>query len=156
MTQELSLEQLQAQFNIAGIEWLAPEENRFDGIISIEKLLDTVKALKRFNDLYLAAITGMDDGAEKNTLQILYHFCAGVVVVTLRVILPRGAATVPSICGLLPYASPFERETGEMFGITFTGTPDTSRLFLPDDWVEGTYPMRKDAVMEEAHHDNTN
>ena len=156
MTQELSIEQLQAQVNLAGIEWVVPEENRFDGIVSGEKLLDTVQALKSINDLYLAAITGIDDGAEQDTLQILYHFCAGAVVVTLRVTLPRAAAIVPSICAMLPYASPFERETGEMFGITFTDTPDTSRLFLPDDWTEGTYPMRKDAVIEEAHHDNTN
>ena len=133
--------------NIEGIEWLSPETNRYDGNVAAEKLLDTVKALRSINTFYLAAITGLDDGAEKNTMQVLYHFCAGAAVVTLRVTLPRTQPIVPSICPILPYASPFERETGEMFGITFSGTPDTSRLFLADDWTEGIYPMRKDALI---------
>jgi Ni,Fe-hydrogenase III component G len=156
MTLEMTLEQLQTQLNIEGVEWLSLETNRFDGIVACEKLLDTVEILKGINTFYLAAITGLDDGAEKNTLQVLYHFCAAVVVVTLRVPLQRTQAVVASICPIFPYASPFERETAEMFGITFTDAPDTSRLFLPDDWSEGIYPMRKDAVIEEVHHDNTN
>ena len=154
MTVEITLEQLQSQLGLAGVEWLSPETNRFDGIVAAEKLLDTVKALRSMKTFYLAAITGLDDGAEKNTLQVLYHFCAGVVVVTVRVTLPSTQPVVPSICAIFSYASPFERETGEMFGITFSGTPDTSRLFLSDDWSEGIYPMRKDAVIR-VDDDNT-
>jgi Ni,Fe-hydrogenase III component G len=32
----------------------------------------------------------------------------------------------------------------EMFGIVVSGTPDPSRLYLPEDWEEGVYPLRKD------------
>jgi Ni,Fe-hydrogenase III component G len=35
-----------------------------------------------------------------------------------------------------------------MFGITVAGAPDSSRLFLPDQWPEGSYPLRKDFEME--------
>jgi Ni,Fe-hydrogenase III component G len=35
-----------------------------------------------------------------------------------------------------------------MLGLTVTGTPDPSRLFLPDDWPDGVYPLRKDFVVE--------
>jgi Ni,Fe-hydrogenase III component G len=154
MTLVFSLEQLQTQCDIDGAEWSSPEPNRYDAVVSGEKLADAVKALKAMNAFYLSAITGLDDGVEKNTLHVLYHFCAGAVVVTLRVTVQRDNAVVPSICAIFPYASPFEREVIEMFGITFAGTPDTSRLYLPDDWTEGIYPMRKDAVIEEVHHDN--
>ena len=154
MTVEITLQQLQSQLRLESIEWLSPETNRYDGNIAAEKLLETVNALQNLKTFYLAAITGLDDGAEKNTLQVLYHFCAKAVVVTVRVTLPRTEPVVPSICPIFPYASPFERETGEMFGITFSGTPDTSRLFLADDWSEGIYPMRKDALMG-GDNDNT-
>ena len=36
----------------------------------------------------------------------------------------------------------------EMFGVVVDGTPNPSRLFLPDDWPDGVYPLRKDAVLE--------
>jgi Ni,Fe-hydrogenase III component G len=153
MTQAVTIEQLQTQLN--GSEWSSPENNRYDGSVTAEKLLDTVKTLRNLSTFYLAAITGMDDGAAQNTLQVLYHFCAGAVVVTLRVTLQRSQAVIPSLCAIIPYASPFERETAEMFGIIFTDAPDTLRLFLPDDWTEGVYPMRKDAIIEGIQHDNT-
>jgi len=42
-----------------------------------------------------------------------------------------------------------------MLGVTFRGAPDTARLFLPDDWPEGVYPLLKDAVLPEDPHDRT-
>ena len=30
-----------------------------------------------------------------------------------------------------------------MFGMTITGTPNTEKLLLPDDWPDGVYPLRK-------------
>jgi Ni,Fe-hydrogenase III component G len=51
---------------------------------------------------------------------------------------------VPSICGVIPSAGFFERELGEMLGVTVDGIPDASRLFLPDDWPDGVYPLRKE------------
>ena len=57
---------------------------------------------------------------------------------------------VPSVCAIIPSASFFERELIEMFGITVDGTPNRDRLFLPDDWPQGVYPLRKDFKMEEC------
>jgi Ni,Fe-hydrogenase III component G len=31
----------------------------------------------------------------------------------------------------------------ELLGIEVVGTPDTSRLILPENWPAGVYPMRK-------------
>ncbi|MCA1832601.1 MAG: NADH-quinone oxidoreductase subunit C [Actinomycetota bacterium] len=60
----------------------------------------------------------------------------------LRVRLPEGDETCPSVCGVWPTANWQEREAYDFFGIEFEGHPDLRRLFMPDEW-EG-HPQRKD------------
>lgn len=120
-----------------------PESTRLDVMIAREHLLEAIGALKGARWGYLSAMTGLDLTAT-GEFEVLYHFCAGAAVVTLRVRAPKSDATVPSICGLIPSASFFERELSEMFGVTVAGSPDPTRLFLPDDWPEKVFPLRKD------------
>ncbi|HEX7976259.1 MAG TPA: NADH-quinone oxidoreductase subunit C [Anaerolineales bacterium] len=120
-----------------------PEPNRLDVSVTPGELLEAVRALVERHWGYLSAITGLDLGAEAAQLEVLYHFCSGPAVLTLRVRLPYAGACLPSVCGLLPAASLYERELMEMFGVTVTGTPNPTRLFLPDDWPDGVYPLRK-------------
>lgn len=126
----------------------APEPNRIDVPIAAENLLLAVAALDSSRWGYLAAITGLDLGVEACQIEVLYHYCEGAVVVTLRVTTPRAESSVPSVCPVIPSASIFERELVEMMGINVVGTPDRGRLFLADDWPDGIYPLRKDAVLE--------
>jgi Ni,Fe-hydrogenase III component G len=128
--------------------WLEPEDMRLDARIAPANLLPAVKLLDDDRWGYLVAITGLDSGTEAGEMEVLYHFCQGPSVLTLRVHIPRDKAAVPSVCVIIPYASVFERELAEMFGIEVYGTPDSSRLFLPDDWPERVYPLRKDAVLD--------
>lgn len=123
-----------------------PETNRLDLTVTAGNLLAVVAVLKRWG--YLSAITGLDYGREAGHLEVLYHFCSGAEIVTLRVNIARGAPSVPSICHLIPPAVVFERELHEMFGITVNNIPNADPLFLPDDWAEGVYPLRKDATLE--------
>jgi len=37
-----------------------------------------------------------------------------------------------------------------MLGVEVTGLTNTDHLFLPDDWREGVYPLRKDAVLDQG------
>jgi len=145
-----------------------PEPGRLDVGIGPEDLLAAVGALCARGWGRLSAITGLDllpvapagRGAARpvaatatpptTDLEVLYHFCAGPAVLTLRVRLPREAPTVPSLDALLPYASFFERELAELFGVTVAGMSDPARLLLPDEWPEGVYPLRKDAALPPA------
>jgi len=124
-----------------------PEPNRIDLAVEPGRLLECVQPLVEAHWGYLSAVTGLDHGPQDGHLEVLYHFCQKAAVLTLRVMLPREAPAVPSVCGLIPSATLFERELMEMFGITCEGTPDTRRLFLSDDWPAGVYPLRKDYIV---------
>ncbi len=120
-----------------------PEPNRLDVTLDAADLTPAVQSLAGAGWGYLAAITGLDLGAEEAALEVLYHLCEGAAVLTLRVRLPYLAPAVASVHPTYPYAGFYERELREMFGIDVDGTPDTTHLFLPDDWPEGVYPLRK-------------
>ena len=60
----------------------------------------------------------------------------------VRVQVPESDPTLPSLFGLWPGTEAVERETFDMFGITFTGHPDLTRILMPEDWVG--HPLRKD------------
>ncbi len=125
-----------------------PEAVRLDVVIDPADLIPAITALHEARWGYLSAITGLDDGPDAGGLQALYHFVGGAAVVTLRLSLPYANPTVASVCGVLPSASFFERELAEMFGVTVQDTPNPDRLFLPDDWPDGTYPLRKDFMLD--------
>jgi NADH-quinone oxidoreductase subunit C len=60
----------------------------------------------------------------------------------LRIQVPADDPTVASIVDLHPGADALEREVFDMFGITFEGHPDLTRILMPEDW-DG-HPLRKD------------
>jgi Ni,Fe-hydrogenase III component G len=123
-----------------------PEPNRIDVYLHrADDLVASVAGLRVKRLGYLVAITGLDPGSDSEALELLYHFCTGPIILTLRMDVPKAAAFVPSLSHIIPSAEPFEREVSEMFGITFRGLRNPERLYLSDDWPEGIYPLRKDA-----------
>ena len=136
-----------------------PEPDRLDINVDAANLIDAVKALRQPAEGepwgYLSAITGLDtlgnpENPQAGELEALYHFCSGSAVVTLRVKSARQEASVPSICKIIPSASLYERELSEMFGFNVVNTPNPARLFLPDDWPDGLYPLRKEPAITDA------
>jgi NADH-quinone oxidoreductase subunit C len=62
--------------------------------------------------------------------------------VRVRLQVPAGDPTAPSLFALYPGSETPEREVFDMFGIVFDGHPDLTRILMPEDW-EG-HPLRKD------------
>lgn len=62
--------------------------------------------------------------------------------IRLRVQVPESEPTLPSLFDVHPGTEAFERETYDMFGVTFTDHPDMTRILMPEDWVG--HPLRKD------------
>jgi NADH-quinone oxidoreductase subunit C len=60
----------------------------------------------------------------------------------VRVHVPESAPVVASMFDRWPGVEAFEREVFDMFGITFEGHPDLTRILMPEDWVG--HPLRKD------------
>ena len=101
----------------------------------------------------LSCITGIDNGAESNTMEVIYNlysipFNASLM---LKVILPRENPEVESLCSVWKSANWLEREVYDMFGIKFKNHPDLRRILMPNDW-EG-YPLRKDYQHQELYRD---
>ena len=125
--------------------------HRLDVMLAPDDLTAALQGLIDARWGYLAAITGIDLGPEAGVIEVLYHVCAGADVLWLRVHTARDAAEVPTICGVIPSASFYERELREMLGVTVRGTPDPRLLFLPEDWPADVYPLRKDFEQTGAH-----
>ena len=62
--------------------------------------------------------------------------------VRLRVQVAASDTTIDSAFDLYPGTEAMEREVFDMFGITFNGHPDLTRILMPEDWVG--HPLRKD------------
>ena len=62
--------------------------------------------------------------------------------IRLRVQVPAEDPAVASLSDVHPGAESAEREVFDMFGITFEGHPDLTRILMPEDW-QG-HPLRKD------------
>ena len=135
--------------------WMGPDKtgrpagNRLDIWLTADDLLPVVATLVEDEWGYLAAITGLDPGVATGELHVLYHFAEGAAVLTLRVVVPRDAAEVPTIRPLIPLAAIYEQELSEVLGVAIVGAPVRGRLFLPDDWPDGVYPLRKDFQLEQ-------
>jgi Ni,Fe-hydrogenase III component G len=136
-----------------------PEENRLDVVINAANLPASVEALLDGHWGYLSAVTGLDKPAAppaegqdpgEGMIEVLYSFCEGPAVTTLRILIPYSSPVLPTICGLIPSATLYERETIEMFGVVIEGTPDTSRLIVADAWPEGVYPLRKSFIVQKS------
>ncbi|CAL9527902.1 NADH-quinone oxidoreductase subunit C [Streptomyces sp. enrichment culture] len=140
--------------------WLpAPAEELFGPDATAEESYDVLtvdvpptawlSALRTARDelgcTYFDWLSAVDEGGTG------FRVCAHVVALApvhrllVRTTVPPEAPTLPTAVDLYAGAAWHERETHEMFGVTFEGHPGLDHLLLPETF-EG-HPLRKDFVL---------
>ncbi len=128
--------------------------------VPVEKLVAICQFLRDDDRLFfdlLACVTGIDNGPEVNTMEVIYHFTSIPYEhnLMLKVVIPRNTGapnlpSVPSLSLLWRTADWHEREAFDLVGIHFENHPDLRRILLPTDWVG--YPLRTDYEEQEQYH----
>lgn len=122
--------------------------------ISAEDLSVVMDVLHRDPSTYfdtLSCITGIDNGAAAETMEVIYNLYSIPFNqhLMIKVILPREKPAIDSISHIWKTANWLEREIFDMYGIHFNNHPDLRRILMPADW-EG-YPLRKDYKHQEYY-----
>ena len=91
----------------------------------------------------LIDICGVDWPERTKRFDVVYHLLSLTKNVRVRVKVQVDEDTcVPSVVALYPAANWFERETFDMYGVTFADHPDLRRLLT--DYGFSGFPLRKD------------
>lgn len=97
---------------------------------------------------FMSDISAADVWPDEPRFQVNYHLYSMTHNTRLRLkVSVRDGRSIPSVTGVWPAANWFERETYDLFGVTFADHPDLRRLLLPDDYLG--HPLRRDAPLVE-------
>ena len=94
--------------------------------------------------LTYGAHRGLPEGVEPERFEVIVSLLSHErrERLRLRVQVPAGDPSLPSLFDLWPGSESLEREVYDMFGIAFEDHPDLSRILMPEDW--SGHPLRKD------------
>lgn len=119
-----------------------------DGLMIVMQYLRQSASI-RFQMLF--DITAIDErvrvnrqGQPASDFTVTYHLMSFThnCDIRLKVALLDADLVMPTISNLWPNANWYERECWDMFGITFAGHPNLTRIMLPPTWKG--HPLRKD------------
>tara|TARA_Y100000589_G_C26962555_1_gene551213 strand:- start:112 stop:639 length:528 start_codon:yes stop_codon:yes gene_type:complete len=128
-------------------------------IISVEpgNLYKVISKLKSYGFNYLQCQGGYDEGPGKNLVSF-YHLISlddisdqfKIKEIRVKVFLRRDSdLSIPSLYSIFKGSDWQERETYDMFGITYTDHPCPKRLLMPEDWRG--WPLRKDYIQPDFY-----
>ena len=107
------------------------------------ELMSTLCDDPRFAFEQVMDICGVDWPEREERFDVVYNLLSVSLNHRLRVIVTTDETKpVPSVHGIWPVATWWEREAWDLFGIVFSGQPDLRRI-LTDYGFEG-HPLRKD------------
>ena len=138
------------------IKELFPEEvlavSEFRGQVSVTLRKTRIRDVSRYlhddPELYfdyLIDVCGVDYlGKKEKRFEVVYHLYSikHRRMIRLKAEVGEEDLTIDSVTSVWIGANWHERETFDLFGITFSGHPDLRRILMPEDW-EG-HPLRKD------------
>ena len=111
-----------------------------DGLVA---LMTALRDDQRFAFEQLMDICGVDWPERVERFDVVYNLLSVSLNQRVRVIVTTDeAAPVPSVHGVWPVATWWEREAWDLFGIVFSGQPDPRRI-LTEYGFDG-HPLRKD------------
>jgi len=114
-----------------------------------DRLVPVMKTLRddpRFAFEQMMDLCGVDWPQRGERFDVVYNLLSVSLNQRIRVIVSTDtSAPVPSVHGIWPVATWWEREAWDLFGIVFSGQPDLRRI-LTDYGFEG-HPLRKDFPM---------
>lgn len=124
-------------------------------LIDKKKIVEVCNFLYASKETYfdqLSCLTGIDNGPEESTMEVVYNLYSipRAHHLMLKVTLDRKKPVIDSVQHIWRTANWHERETYDLLGIQFKNHPDLRRILLPKDW-EG-YPLRKDYEEQEKYH----
>ena len=130
--------------------------SRGQRVVHVERsrIVDVVKALWNEGFEVCVDLTGVDylgaptrslpEGVAPERFEVVVNLLSisRAERLRLRVQVPESDPRMPSLFDVHPGTEAHERETFDMFGISFDGHPDMTRILMPEDWVG--HPLRKD------------
>ena len=143
---ELLIESVQKNFAAS-----SPEFSEFHGdtILTIAKkeivnLSAFLKHDTQLSFLLCEDVTAVDWATRKNRFSVVYHLFSIANSFRLRVMCPvdESDCSIDSVTSIWKSASWNERETYDMYGITFTNHPDLRRMYMPEEFEY--HPLRKE------------
>lgn len=141
-TDQLSLpDWVEAEGVVAGQRWIQ---------VPRERIRETLSHLKGQGFGSFCMMTAVDHlatpvdepGPERFELVYQLRNMTARTEVRVRVFVPEADPSCPSVHDIYGPANWDERETWDMFGITFGDHPDLTRILMPEDWVG--HPLRRD------------
>jgi Ni,Fe-hydrogenase III large subunit/Ni,Fe-hydrogenase III component G len=132
---------------ILKVHWGSKDQVVFD--VAADKAPEVVEFLYYGRGGWLSVVVGNDERSLNASYAIYYVlsmeaedpcFC------TVRVTTPADSCEFYSVSSKVPAVIWGEREVQDMFGLRAIGITDNRNLVLPDDWPQGVYPLRKDAM----------
>ena len=94
-------------------------------------------------EYHVTTITGADLGGDEVELTYFLWLLPQKLRVMIKAKAPKSDLRLQSLVSVAPATILYEREVHEMLGVVFEGHPNLERLFLPEDWPENVYPLRR-------------
>jgi len=153
VTEQAIFNDLSGRFGDAIIEFVTEETQNPTVVVkptAVAEICSYLKASETLQFDSLMNLAGFDPDGESDLI-VIYHLYSTALdhYITLKVFTLRDNAVVESVANIYRTADWHERETYDLFGITFKGHPGLKRILLEEDW-EG-HPLRKDYVPAEFY-----